>query len=256
MHAAQHTHIEQAQYWCSMHIKVSQNTPVHQHIFTIKAVSIDWRTYPDMQQTYQSVSKHILASKNTLWCGIIHGITERITMPCGVGYVLWFLDAGFTVRMGWYSGAFCDAMVNYVMSTPGLWCHGVFCDVSMMSVMPWCILWCQYVVCDAMLYSVMSAWRLWCHDVFYDVCDAMVYSVMSSWHLWCHDVFCDVVCGAMMHSLMSGHVRWFCDVKTCSLMLCFILWQLRLEGDWRENPDKQILEWGGIRTGSSYLSDR
>ncbi|XP_076453248.1 uncharacterized protein LOC143288541 [Babylonia areolata] len=32
--------------------------------------------------------------------------------------------------------------------------------------------------------------------------------------------------------------------------------KLRLEGDWRENPDKQILEWGGVKTGSSYLSSR
>ncbi|KAK7088615.1 uncharacterized protein [Littorina saxatilis] len=32
--------------------------------------------------------------------------------------------------------------------------------------------------------------------------------------------------------------------------------KLRLEGDWRENPDKQILEWGGVKTGSSYLSNR
>lgn len=33
--------------------------------------------------------------------------------------------------------------------------------------------------------------------------------------------------------------------------------KLRLEGDnWRENPDKQILEWGGVRTGSSYLANR
>ncbi|PVD32798.1 hypothetical protein C0Q70_08244 [Pomacea canaliculata] len=32
--------------------------------------------------------------------------------------------------------------------------------------------------------------------------------------------------------------------------------KLRLEGDWRENPDKQILEWGGVRTGSSYSEKR
>ncbi|KAK7469538.1 hypothetical protein BaRGS_00036444 [Batillaria attramentaria] len=32
--------------------------------------------------------------------------------------------------------------------------------------------------------------------------------------------------------------------------------KLRLEDDWRENPDKQILEWGGVRTGSSYLANR
>lgn len=32
--------------------------------------------------------------------------------------------------------------------------------------------------------------------------------------------------------------------------------QLKLEGDWRDTPDKQILEWGGVRTGSSYTADR
>ncbi|KAL8581232.1 hypothetical protein ACOMHN_038332 [Nucella lapillus] len=32
--------------------------------------------------------------------------------------------------------------------------------------------------------------------------------------------------------------------------------KLRLEGDWRDTPDKQILEWGGVSTGSSYMSKR
>ena len=100
--------------------------------------------------------------------------------PVVLGYVLWFLDAGFTVRTGWYNGAFCDAMINYVMSTPGLWCHGVF---SMWSVMPWCILWCHHDVCDAMMYSVMWSVVPWCI-------------------LWCQDMWDDFV--------MSRHVPWCC----------------------------------------------
>ena len=180
MHAAQHTHTEQAQHWCSTHIKVSQNTAIHQHIFTTKAASVDWRTYPDMQQTYQSVSKHILTSKNTLWCGVIHGIIERITMSCGVrvcSLIPWCRRYGQNRLIQW-----CI-----------LWCHDKLCDVNTWSVMPWCILWCQHDICDAMMYSVMSVCGLWCQDVF---CDVIMMSVML-WYilwcgLWCHDAFSDV----------------------------------------------------------------
>ena len=173
---------------------------------------MDWRTYPDMQQTYQSVSKHILTSKNTLWCGRYHRAHH---------YALWCWVCSLIPWCRLYGQ---NGLIQWCV----LWCHDKLWDVNTWSVMPWCILWCQHDVCDAMMYSVMSVCGLWCHVVFCDVSMTSMMPWCILWCLWCHGIFCDVI----MTSVVPWCILWcglwchdlFCDVSMWSVMPWCILW--------------------------------